>query len=202
MGRTSDARDRLLQSAGDLITQNGYNAVGVSEICKGAEVNKGSFYHFFGSKEDLALEVIDAYWKLSEHYLYQSFDGDNSFEEKLKRFFRSNREIQDQEKERRGCTPGCMLGNLTLELSTHSEHVRQRLKEIFTRQTAVLAGAVEQAKDKGEIEDGNAAEIAERLLAYIQGVVMMAKLKNDPNVLKKAARGAARLAGVQGKSRR
>lgn len=196
MGRTSDARDRLLQSAGNLIAQNGYNAVGVSEICKDAKVNKGSFYHFFASKEDLALEIIDAYWKFAEHYLYQSFDGDRSLEEKLKRFFQSNRKIQDQEKERRGCTPGCMLGNLALELSAHNEHVRQRLKEVFARQTAVLAGAVKQAMDKGEIEDASATEIAERLLAYVQGAVMMAKLKNDPGVLKKAARGATRLAGL------
>ena len=62
MGRQSDARDRLVRSAGELWHQRSYADVGVSEICEHAEVQKGSFYHFFSSKRELALAVIDEAW--------------------------------------------------------------------------------------------------------------------------------------------
>ena len=63
MGRTSDARERLIGAAGDLWHRRSYTDVGVSEICETAGVQKGSFYHFFPSKQDLALAVIDDRWQ-------------------------------------------------------------------------------------------------------------------------------------------
>lgn len=196
MGRTSDARERLLRSAGQLIAQNGYQAVGVSEICQDANVNKGSFYHFFSSKQDLGLEVINEHWELAEHHVWQSFAGDKPLAEKLRLLFRSGKKVQEQDKEECGSVPGCMLGNLALELSTQDEEVRKRLQEIFSQQASILETAVAQAMDSGEIERGNAKEIADQILAYLQGVTLMAKVKNDPRVLTKAARGAAHLAGL------
>ena len=63
MGRTSDARERLVESCQALMHEKGYTAVGVGEVCSRAGVNKGSFYHFFPSKQDLALTVIDQFGK-------------------------------------------------------------------------------------------------------------------------------------------
>jgi TetR/AcrR family transcriptional repressor of nem operon len=62
MGRTSDAKERILTAAQSLIEQRGYSALGVAEICKAAGVPKGSFYYFFDSKEELALAVLDEHW--------------------------------------------------------------------------------------------------------------------------------------------
>ena len=62
MGRTSDARERLIASAIDLIGARSYRAVSVDDLCAHAGVNKGSFYHFFPAKRDLALAAIDLQW--------------------------------------------------------------------------------------------------------------------------------------------
>src|SRR5471032_2506620 len=62
MGRTSDAKEKILDAARALIELRGYSALGVAEICKSAGVPKGSFYYFFESKEVLALAVIDEHW--------------------------------------------------------------------------------------------------------------------------------------------
>ncbi len=59
MGRTSDARNKILDAARVLVEQRGYTALGVGEICSTAGVPKGSFYYFFESKQALALTVID-----------------------------------------------------------------------------------------------------------------------------------------------
>ncbi len=53
MGRTSDARERIIQSSIELIHYLSYSSVGVNELCEHAGVKKGSFYHYFPSKSDL-----------------------------------------------------------------------------------------------------------------------------------------------------
>ena len=55
MGRTSDAKAKLLSVAFDLIHENSYGSVGVEQICQRAKVNKGSFYYFFKTKTDLVV---------------------------------------------------------------------------------------------------------------------------------------------------
>ena len=62
MGRTSDAKEKILTAAHSLMEMRGYSALGVAEICRTAGVPKGSFYYFFVSKEALALAVIDEHW--------------------------------------------------------------------------------------------------------------------------------------------
>src|SRR6202044_1425372 len=61
MGRTSDARQRLMDAASELIWEYSYGAVTIDAICERATVKKGSFYYFFDSKSDLAVASIDAW---------------------------------------------------------------------------------------------------------------------------------------------
>ena len=62
MGRTSDADQRLMDAAFDLIWAQSYGAVTIDDICKKAGVKKGSFYYFFDSKEQLAVAALDRLW--------------------------------------------------------------------------------------------------------------------------------------------
>src|SRR5476649_1239682 len=62
MGRTSNARQRLMDAAHDLIWEYSYGAVTIESICERAGVKKGSFYYFFDSKSDLAVAAIKAWW--------------------------------------------------------------------------------------------------------------------------------------------
>lgn len=65
MGSTNHldgTRTRLLESASHLLSAEPYPAVGVKAICDRAEVQKGSFYHFFASKEDLTIAALDESW--------------------------------------------------------------------------------------------------------------------------------------------
>jgi AcrR family transcriptional regulator len=63
MGRSSNAKQRLILTALQLIQERSYGAVGVDLICKQAGVNKGSFYYFFPSKSDLAIAALESYWQ-------------------------------------------------------------------------------------------------------------------------------------------
>ena len=59
-----DTRDRLIDGAVGLLHSQGYRSVGVKALCEAAGVRKGSFYHFFSSKEDLTLAALDRSWDL------------------------------------------------------------------------------------------------------------------------------------------
>ena len=59
MGRTSNADERLMTAALDLMWEESYGAVTIDDICQRAEVKKGSFYYFFDSKSHLAVAALE-----------------------------------------------------------------------------------------------------------------------------------------------
>jgi TetR/AcrR family transcriptional repressor of nem operon len=76
MGRTSDARQRLMDAAYALICEYSYGAVTIDAICERAQVKKGSFYYFFESKSDLAVTTINAWWSEREVVIERFFQSD------------------------------------------------------------------------------------------------------------------------------
>jgi TetR/AcrR family transcriptional repressor of nem operon len=66
MGRPSDAKQRLIEAARNVIFTHSYEGVSVDELCAAAGVNKSSFYHFFSSKQDLVLAAIESQWQWFE----------------------------------------------------------------------------------------------------------------------------------------
>ena len=63
MPRKSDAKERLMNAAMDLIWENSYGSTSVDAICEKAGAKKGSFYHFFESKSELAVTALEADWQ-------------------------------------------------------------------------------------------------------------------------------------------
>ncbi|MEU4409637.1 TetR/AcrR family transcriptional regulator [Streptosporangium sp. NPDC023963] len=179
MGRTSDAREKILTTAQRLIELNGYSALGVAEICKAAGVPKGSFYYFFESKEALVLAVIDEEWAEERGNWRAILGGDGAPLERLRRLFEATEAEQRAEKQSCGTVSGCMFGNLTLELSNRTEPIRARLQEVFDAQVEMVRAVVEEARERGEatVADGTAA--ARAVVAQLEGQVLFAKLYND-----------------------
>src|SRR5580704_5761055 len=63
MGRTSNADQKLMDAALDLMWEESYGAVTIDDICKRADVKTGSFYYFYKSKAELAVAALDKLWK-------------------------------------------------------------------------------------------------------------------------------------------
>src|SRR5215469_378126 len=87
MGRTSDAKGKILNAARSLIELRGYSALGVAEICKAADVPKGSFYYFFESKETLALAVLDEHWRVQRAAWERVLDSGTQPLQRLRQLF-------------------------------------------------------------------------------------------------------------------
>ncbi|MBW8796565.1 MAG: TetR/AcrR family transcriptional regulator [Streptomyces sp.] len=180
MGRTSDAKDKILTAARSLIEQRGYSALGVAEICKTADVPKGSFYYFFESKESLALAVIDQHWADERREWESALNGDAEPLQRLRQLFESMETQQRAGQDGCGSVLGCMFGNLSLEMSNQADAVRRRLQEIFETQVELVAAVVAEAQQRGEVSVPDARAVARSMVALTEGQVLFAKLHNDP----------------------
>ncbi|MGW1995709.1 TetR/AcrR family transcriptional regulator [Embleya sp. NPDC001921] len=184
MGRTSTARTRLLEAGCALMHARGYSAIGVAEICARADVRKGSFYHFFDSKQALTLEVIDAHWHEQRADWTALLGADAPPLERLRSLFDAMQELQRRTRDESGSVNGCLLGNLALELGNQEPAVRARLEEVFAEQIALIHAVLVEAVAIGAVPaaagDGRTARA---VVAQVEGMVLFAKLANDPAVL-------------------
>jgi TetR/AcrR family transcriptional repressor of nem operon len=196
MGRTSDAKTRLLKAAMELIYARGYSAVGVQEICTQAGVNKGSFYHFFPSKQALVLTVIDAHARyVQEMWEEAMMAGQPAFERMLQvfeRVYKAHRTLVDVCGQMRGCP----IGNLALELCNQDEIIRQKVWEVFKGWASMIERMLREAVANGELEVDDIGTTAQSLIAYFEGVLLLAKAQNDPCVVKQLAQGVRHLLGA------
>lgn len=184
MGRKSHAREDLIEAAATLFHQGGYHAVGVSEICRRAGVQKGSFYHFFDSKQGLALAVIEAYVDSWRESLLDLQTGEGPPLERLERYLRNFQDLHDCRCQESGTMLGCPMGNLALELATHDEVLREALRDGFELTLTAFERVLREARDRGELaEELDPTEAAQALLALIEGKLMFAKLRNDARPL-------------------
>jgi TetR/AcrR family transcriptional repressor of nem operon len=179
MGRISDARTRLIETAIELMSTRGYSAVGVQELCTHAGVHKGSFYYFFPSKRELALAVIDVYRQRILDLWHAAMAIDCAPLERLRWTFERTYEVQYGLMAANGQMHGCPLGNLALELSCQDEEIRQRLRDTFADWIDVVDGILRQAVAAGALPALDTTITAQTVIAYFEGIMMLAKTRND-----------------------
>ncbi|MGW1168441.1 TetR/AcrR family transcriptional regulator [Streptomyces sp. NPDC002550] len=179
MGRTSDAREKILTAAQSLIELRGYSALGVAEICKAAGVPKGSFYYFFESKEALALAVLDEHWEAQRADWVRALQSDAEPLLRLRRLFEETEAELRTGQQTCGTVSGCMFGNLTLELSNQTEPIRERLQQIFEAQVEMVDKVIAEARQRGDVTVGDTREAARSVVAQLEGQVLFAKLYNN-----------------------
>ena len=197
MGRKSDAGERILTAGTKLFGQRSYGTIGVAEIAAEAKVPKGSFYYFFPSKQALALAVIDTHWEKQRAEWVSILTAAGSVTERLRQLFVATAEVQRQAVNGTGAVVGCLFGNLALEVSGQDDPVRSRLQEIFEEQIDIVETALLSARESGELEVPTPRETAKAIVAQIEGMVLFAKLFNDPGQLDQLWRNSMRLLGVE-----
>ncbi len=196
MGRQSDAKDRLLEAADTLFRDRGFSAVGVAELCSTAQVNKGSFYHFFPSKQTLLLEVIDAAWDETGMLAEWERQIPHRPVDQLRRFLEELFAFHYADKEVAGVVRGSILANLAHELGTREPEIAKKLGGLFERETAAFESLLTEALDRGEVSLGHPRHAAESLVGCIHGLLMLAKVRNDLSVLPQSENELLRLSGV------
>jgi TetR/AcrR family transcriptional regulator, transcriptional repressor for nem operon len=185
MNRALDTRTRILSTARELFHGRSYADVGIKEICDIAQVQKGSFYHFFPSKQDLAMAVIDDMADDWAHgFVAEAFDRDLPPLERLDYLVDAAYYWQKAAKDLEGRMPGCLFGNLALEVSTRDEVIRARINAVFAKASDRFHETLDEAMEQGQIPPLDTKSTAQAMLAYLEGVILLAKSQNDPEVVR------------------
>lgn len=178
----AESRERVLESAAQLFLGSGFHKVGIAEICEQARVNKGTFYHFFHSKLDLLIEVVDHYVDECGRDFRKIAQSHDEAEQKVRNIFSVPRERNMAWKEAHGSASGCFVGNVILEMAASEPGVRPHLERCMASLIDELRPiAVEFLKEHGDaVDDGQAQRAADLLMTLLQGAQVQAKVRNDP----------------------
>jgi TetR/AcrR family transcriptional regulator, transcriptional repressor for nem operon len=200
MGRTSDANERLMDAALDLIWEESYGAVTIDDICKRADVKKGSFYYFFKSKSDLAVAALERLWQEeSKPKMDGIFSPSVEPLTRIRNYLASMYDFQAEIKRKHGKVLGCPVMSVGSETCTCDEEaaVGAKIRELFTRKRRYYESAIRDALAEGSIEPGDAAEKATAIAGLIEGFLTQSRVLNDPEVLRQLPDLAMRLLGAK-----
>jgi TetR/AcrR family transcriptional repressor of nem operon len=185
MGRTSDAKERLMTAALDLMWEESYGAVTIDDICTRGDVKKGSFYYFFSSKADLAVAALEKLWvddwkpKMDERFS-PSVDPIT----RLKTYLEVPYASQCECKRKTGKVLGCPVFSVGSEVSTQEVDVGAKIREIVSRKRRYVESAIRDAIAEGLIEPCDCSQKALALACLADGTMSQARIMNDPEILK------------------
>jgi TetR/AcrR family transcriptional regulator, transcriptional repressor for nem operon len=164
-------RERLVDSALYLFWLQGYAATGVAEILGRADVRAGSFYYFFKTKESLLLAVLERYIETLD--LVVTGPVFSEISDPIERIF-GILEFYRRNLIRTGCTYGCPIGRLALEIPEEQKKVHRLLADNFDGWTAAIEGCLRDAQDCLPV-DLDLKALSQFVLTVMEGGVMQAR---------------------------
>jgi len=165
----------------DRVHRGGFVATSVADIATAAGAPKGSFYNHFASKDDFGGAILDSYFEDVREALDETLhSGKKPALARLRAYFVRLRNYVGQENYARGC----LIGNISAEVTSVSEQTRAKLAGLIGEWTASLARCIEDGQRDGSIRRDLAAEALARLLLDAwQGALLRAKVERAPAAL-------------------
>jgi len=192
-----ETKYRIMDTAMELIWQSTYESVGVSEICEKAKVNKGSFYHFFPSKEVLAVEALNNAQKKFQPLFDQIFSSEKKPIRRLMDFCDFVLQAQAEKKKKVGYVCGCPYTNIGLEQSSQSKMISDNTQKCLNNIKKYFISAVQDAIDSKEINIKDVHKKANELFTYYLGSLIEARITNDLKPLSELKRVFKELLGAK-----
>jgi TetR/AcrR family transcriptional repressor of nem operon len=200
MPRQSDVEERLMNAAMDLIWENSYGSTSVDAICERAGAKKGSFYHFFESKSELAVKALEADWQQKRAKMDQIFSPSIPPLERLRVYFEHVYQGQAKAHGECGAVLGCPYCSLGCEIGTQDRAIGEQVRKILNRNAKYFESAIRDADALGLISAPDAKTKAQMLVAFFQGSLAQARIENDVRPLRRLADDALELLGAEQKA--
>ena len=172
-----DTREKLVRTAEKLMLRDGYCATRVDDVIRKAGLSKGSFYHFFDSKEALGLAAL-------EHY----------FADRVKRLAAGTYATETDPLRRANgfldhaslvaadlWKAGCLLANLSTDAAESSRVISNALRKRTSDLRALLVDLLGPLATPGT----TAADLADQFLVCIEGSIVLARIYDDPTYLRR-----------------
>ncbi|MEB0140282.1 MULTISPECIES: TetR/AcrR family transcriptional regulator [unclassified Undibacterium] len=189
-----DTRERILATGEALIAGRGFSALGLSEILNAAAVPKGSFYHYFASKEGFGVALLERYFTQYQEEITALFaDQTLTARERLLAYFNNWLELASGS----DCHKLCLAVKLAAEVADLSEPMRSALAAGMQAITRHIATAIDAAQREQSINAAvPAAELAEVLYSLWVGASVLTKVRRDLQPLQLAMQQTERLLQV------
>lgn len=175
------SKERIIHAAIQLLWEQSYLGTSVDELCVFAEVRKGSFYHFFPSKIDLALTAIDTSWAQTKlHVFIPIFSTKKDGMDQLQDLINKVDEVQSSILKANGAYLGCPFGNLGQEMATKDDRIRKKIQKVFEGHCEFIVSALDKAQKSGTLPVGNNGQKATNIFALFEGALLLSKVSGDP----------------------
>lgn len=204
MRKAGDTRDKLLETAIELISRSSYSNVGVNEICECAGVTKGSFYHYFDTKAELFQAATDHYWDGIRRDMDAIFSPQNDSLTTLEGWLDFILAAQHK-----SCTPDKMMTSCPVFTSsaqcTESDAlVRKTGMQMSEKVIKYYTPLIRALQADGHLaEPADPPALARMLMNYVQGLILSSRANNDINLLDTDLRdGVYRLINLKPEHRR
>jgi len=184
MSKPGVTKDKLLQVAFDLIWDSSYGSVSVGDICDRAGVNKGSFYHFFESKADLAVEAYTEHWREQQVVWDQIFSPRIPPLERIQNWCDFVYNGQKEKAEKYGHVCGCPYASVGAEIATQDEKIRAKAEELIHCGRKYFESAIADALRAGLVTVKDPALAAQRVCSVTLGMLVEAKVQNNLEILR------------------
>uniref|UniRef100_UPI00313D03FF TetR/AcrR family transcriptional regulator n=1 Tax=unclassified Cupriavidus TaxID=2640874 RepID=UPI00313D03FF len=181
---THDTRESILAHGQRIMAGKGFSAVGINEVLSAAGVPKGSFYHYFGSKDAFGEALLDSYFEeyLAELDATLTAPGLNMAQRLMNywTFWKDNQLFYD-------CQGKCLAVKLAAEVADLSESMRRALMRGTTGIIERLARAIEAGAAEGSLSiDSTPREVATSLYQLWLGASVMVKIVRTPQPFENA----------------
>jgi TetR/AcrR family transcriptional repressor of nem operon len=183
----SELRAHIVKTAYARVFEGGYKGVSMGDIAAAAGIKKANLFHYYPSKEALALAVFDFAAQDARRWIDDELGTDGDPIELIEGLFDSTAALMDES----ACSRGCFVGNVAQELSNENEAIRRRVAEVLDYWHARLVDVLEQGIARGRFRaEIPSPDAAEAVLALFEGAVLLAKARKHTAPLLSARRAA------------
>lgn len=180
------SRQDLLNAAQELMLAKGFGATSVDEICRKAKLTKGSFFHYFKSKDALGKALLERFCCSTQAQMKECCGCRSAEKDPLKRV-ESHIDLAIKISQERIGAKGCLLGTFAQELSDTHPQIRSMCAQAFYEWGKLIAADLKEAKAKYKPKTNfDPQDLAQHLIAIIEGAEILAKAQGDKKIVKKS----------------
>jgi AcrR family transcriptional regulator len=171
-------KEEIVRISIEVFRKQGYNRTSMNDLAMACGLQKGSFYHYFSSKEALMKDVLNTLYQYYKNKIFSiAFQEELSPKERMKTFFKVQEPIFTQNLD------GCLFGNITLETISVEEEFKSVIQSFFRDWIEAFKNIF--------LSDGYPDKIAESLarqsVMEIEGALMMMRVFENADLLMEAS---------------
>ncbi|MEH6625290.1 MAG: TetR/AcrR family transcriptional regulator [Motiliproteus sp.] len=187
----NSTRQLLIDSMKDLLWERGYDATSPNLVLERSGAGKGSFYHHFKGKKELAIAAMDARADELIEEFELIFSGNAPWLNKLEQYLLMSRDG----------LKGCRMGRIAQDPSMEDALLRVPMKRYFNHAQQGLQQLLRDAQNAGQLSQTlNPQQLSVAIISVLQGGFVISRALNDRDMVNTACQGLMAILKQQSQS--